>query len=164
VTGTFQIWSVGPQTEYPIGDKKRSFFFKIILHRIISVVYILRFTSKLAWISAMMMIAMACPEREKMSEINFFCHIDDCLVVTAYDYLGGHSIGWVVLFSCTNSCTFFKTKCTSGQWPVMLPNCLSQLNDFSNMENLKASWPWRDLNTQPSDLESDALPLRHRVN
>ena len=24
-------------------------------------------------------------------------------------------------------------------------------------------WPWRDSNTQPSDLESDALPLRHRV-
>ena len=24
-------------------------------------------------------------------------------------------------------------------------------------------WPWRDLNTQPSDLESDALPLRHKV-
>jgi hypothetical protein len=41
----------------------------------------------------MMMIAMACPEREKMSEINFFCHIDDRLEVTAYDYLGGHSIG-----------------------------------------------------------------------
>jgi len=41
----------------------------------------------------MMMIAMACPECEKMSEINFFCHIDDRPVVTAYDYLGGHSIG-----------------------------------------------------------------------
>ena len=25
----------------------------------------------------------------------------------------------------------------------------------------KAIWPRRDLNTQPSDLESDALPLRH---
>ena len=25
------------------------------------------------------------------------------------------------------------------------------------------SWPRRDLNTQPSDLESDALPLRHGV-
>ena len=24
-------------------------------------------------------------------------------------------------------------------------------------------WPWRDLNTQPSDLESDALPLRHKA-
>ena len=24
-------------------------------------------------------------------------------------------------------------------------------------------WPRRDLNTQPSDLESDALPLRHEV-
>ena len=31
--------------------------------------------------------------------------------------------------------------------------------------NLKISIcrPWRDLNTQPSDLESDALPLRHGV-
>ncbi len=27
----------------------------------------------------------------------------------------------------------------------------------------KNSWPRRDLNTQPSDLESDALPLRHGV-
>ena len=25
-------------------------------------------------------------------------------------------------------------------------------------------WPRRDLNTQPSDLESDALPLRHGVD
>ena len=25
-------------------------------------------------------------------------------------------------------------------------------------------WPGRDLNTQPSDLESDALPLRHRAS
>lgn len=24
-------------------------------------------------------------------------------------------------------------------------------------------WPWCDWNTQPSDLESDALPLRHKV-
>ena len=28
----------------------------------------------------------------------------------------------------------------------------------------KLNWPRRDLNTQPSDLESDALPLRHGVN
>lgn len=28
---------------------------------------------------------------------------------------------------------------------------------------LKTNWPRRDLNTQPSDLESDALPLRHEV-
>ena len=28
----------------------------------------------------------------------------------------------------------------------------------------KFPWPRRDLNTQPSDLESDALPLRHGVN
>ena len=27
----------------------------------------------------------------------------------------------------------------------------------------KKFWPRRDLNTQPSDLESDALPLRHEV-
>ena len=26
------------------------------------------------------------------------------------------------------------------------------------------SWPRRDSNTQPSDLESDALPLRHGVH
>ena len=28
----------------------------------------------------------------------------------------------------------------------------------------KKIWPRRDSNTQPSDLESDALPLRHGVN
>ena len=28
----------------------------------------------------------------------------------------------------------------------------------------KIHWPRRDLNTQPSDLESDALPLRHGVH
>ena len=28
---------------------------------------------------------------------------------------------------------------------------------------VKNEWPWRDLNTQPSDLESDALPLRHKA-
>ena len=28
----------------------------------------------------------------------------------------------------------------------------------------KQIWPRRDLNTQPSDLESDALPLRHGVD
>ena len=29
--------------------------------------------------------------------------------------------------------------------------------------NCKKDWPGRDLNTQPSDLESDALPLRHQA-
>ena len=33
----------------------------------------------------------------------------------------------------------------------------------TNGEKFWKIWPWRDLNTQPSDLESDALPLRHRV-
>ena len=35
---------------------------------------------------------------------------------------------------------------------------------FKKMEKQKLNWPRRDLNTQPSDLESDALPLRHGVN
>ena len=34
-----------------------------------------------------------------------------------------------------------------------------QISDFK----IEPAWPWRDLNTQPSDLESDALPLRHGV-
>ena len=34
-----------------------------------------------------------------------------------------------------------------------LPQCLVQI-----------CWPWRDLNTQPSDLESDAQPLRHKAD
>ena len=37
---------------------------------------------------------------------------------------------------------------------------LASLGYWYSKENL---WPRRDLNTQPSDLESDALPLRHRV-
>ena len=32
-----------------------------------------------------------------------------------------------------------------------------------NWNSGKSPWPRRDLNTQPSDLESDALPLRHGV-
>ena len=31
-------------------------------------------------------------------------------------------------------------------------------------KSTKKIWPRRDLNTQPSDLESDALPLRHGVS
>ena len=30
-------------------------------------------------------------------------------------------------------------------------------------KKMKKLWPGRDLNTQPSDLESDALPLRYGV-
>ncbi len=30
-------------------------------------------------------------------------------------------------------------------------------------KKMEKNWPRRDLNTQPSDLESDALPLRHGV-
>ena len=37
---------------------------------------------------------------------------------------------------------------------------LASLGYWYSKENL---WPRRDLNTQPSDLESDALPLRHGV-
>jgi hypothetical protein len=33
-----------------------------------------------------------------------------------------------------------------------------------NFFRKKEIWPRRDLNTQPSDLESDALPLRHGVD
>ena len=32
-----------------------------------------------------------------------------------------------------------------------------------NPVNSEKFWPGRDLNTQPSDLESDALPLRHQA-
>ena len=34
---------------------------------------------------------------------------------------------------------------------------------FSGKRKTKTWWPRRDSNTQPSDLESDALPLRHGV-
>ena len=38
------------------------------------------------------------------------------------------------------------------------------LQSLQNIDkNTKMTWPRRDLNTQPSDLESDALPLRHGV-
>ena len=121
-----------------------------------------------------MMNAMGCPEREKVAEINFFCYIDDRLVVTAYDYLDGQSIGWVVYTFLLYKSLYFSTNNTSMKFCTWLlvfcPKLFmahkripSLLHDFSNIENLKASWPWRDLNTQPSDLESDALPLRHRV-
>ncbi len=38
----------------------------------------------------------------------------------------------------------------------------SSLTDQKGNEK-KLDWPRRDSNTQPSDLESDALPLRHGV-
>ena len=39
------------------------------------------------------------------------------------------------------------------------------LNDLlAWFKTAKQCWPRRDSNTQPSDLESDALPLRHGVN
>ena len=39
------------------------------------------------------------------------------------------------------------------------------LQSLQNIDkNTKMTWPRRDLNTQPSDLESDALPLRHGVH
>ena len=38
----------------------------------------------------------------------------------------------------------------------------SKNND--QLKTWKTQWPRRDLNTQPSDLESDALPLRHGVH
>ena len=45
-----------------------------------------------------------------------------------------------------------------------ITNCLSQKCVWSTqMITIFGRWPWRDLNTQPSDLESDALPLRHKV-
>ncbi len=34
---------------------------------------------------------------------------------------------------------------------------------ITHFQIVGGGWPWRDLNTQPSDLESDALPLRHKV-
>ena len=34
---------------------------------------------------------------------------------------------------------------------------------YSTFRECELVWPRRDLNTQPSDLESDALPLRHEV-
>ena len=49
--------------------------------------------------------------------------------------------------SCVNCC------CTKRQRVV----------GKNKKKKKKRSWPWRDSNTQPSDLESDALPLRHRV-
>ena len=38
------------------------------------------------------------------------------------------------------------------------------MNQKTSKKESKVIWPRRDSNTQPSDLESDALPLRHGVN
>ena len=43
-------------------------------------------------------------------------------------------------------------------WPEI------QVAWYLNSKKKKNIWPRRDLNTQPSDLESDALPLRHGVS
>ena len=44
-------------------------------------------------------------------------------------------------------------------WNFQVNVCLKK-----KQEKGKYCWPRRDSNTQPSDLESDALPLRHGVN
>ena len=54
-------------------------------------------------------------------------------------------------------------KASIAQWQsVGLVNQRSWVQ--SSLEAKKFFWPRRDSNTQPSDLESDALPLRHGVN
>ena len=45
---------------------------------------------------------------------------------------------------------------------VLVSDVIIIENDLKNGKE-KFNWPRRDLNTQPSDLESDALPLRHGV-
>ena len=54
---------------------------------------------------------------------------------------------------------------TSLQGPVTNATYLHELFSecVSKKKGKKPLWPRRDLNTQPSDLESDALPLRHGV-
>ena len=49
---------------------------------------------------------------------------------------------------------------------ILIGGTISFFHEYTKkIENLpKVLWPRRDSNTQPSDLESDALPLRHGVN
>ena len=47
-------------------------------------------------------------------------------------------------------------------WKFVSVSITCKWTGFLNDIN-KNAWPRRDLNTQPSDLESDALPLRHGV-
>ena len=42
-------------------------------------------------------------------------------------------------------------------------NSSSENKTIKIQKKMKKLWPGRDLNTQPSDLESDALPLRHQA-
>ena len=42
-------------------------------------------------------------------------------------------------------------------------NSSSENKTIKIKKKMKKLWPGRDLNTQPSDLESDALPLRHQA-
>ena len=52
-----------------------------------------------------------------------------------------------------------RTEQLSGNWGSHLKSIFEKWRPLSH----KSCWPRRDLNTQPSDLESDALPLRHGV-
>ena len=55
-----------------------------------------------------------------------------------------------------------RTPDTSADSTVRTPKCKTSYLTLISLQ--KANWwPRRDLNTQPSDLESDALPLRHGV-
>ena len=52
------------------------------------------------------------------------------------------------------SCFMISTPSSMVVWMLMVIKIIAK----------NVSWPRRDSNTQPSDLESDALPLRHGVH
>ena len=67
---------------------------------------------------------------------------------------------WYTRHVCTQHSIFPLCDLLSGS-ATPISTTLASLGYWYSKENL---WPRRDLNTQPSDLESDALPLRHKVS
>ena len=56
-----------------------------------------------------------------------------------------------------------KTNILHSSFKEKFPPQLKEYVCGGRWFKIQKYWPRRDLNTQPSDLESDALPLRHGV-
>ena len=81
---------------------------KIILHRIISVVYFIKFVFKLSILAAMMMSYMTCSERENLSDP--YGLGNRWSLEMYYSFQNGLVIDWVVVNFSYNMWCFWSSK------------------------------------------------------
>ena len=97
----------------------------------------------------------------------FFLNIADSRIRTGAPE-GNMIVTWLLIIKSPNpSFQVFKYWLKQNlfwliNWKFVSVSITCKWTGFLNDIN-KNAWPRRDLNTQPSDLESDALPLRHGV-